>query len=187
MIIWREGPTSKNIYVTIALEISSYPFVLGIQSCPNSKMAITIQKLRWNKLHMFNWLRLWIMQVPANCVLCEQQDESSEHLIWNCSFTRLILLFLTTLTGNALWQIINTHGPISSDDVMQEMCSMGLRDLQEGRNARDCIGLELQTLSTLIIRDMDAIFAPSKFKAVHKLQIEMLVLTKLCFILINLI
>lgn len=56
----------------------------GIWYGKSSKMAILLWRLRWNMLPTFSRIREWGETCPDKCVLCEEVDETPDHLFINC-------------------------------------------------------------------------------------------------------
>ena len=85
----------KNIMITLQPPGAADPLAEGVWTCRTSKMAITLWRLRWNRLHTFNRLRQWGQEVPDVCTLCGEVDETPEHLFLNCNFSRELWLKFT--------------------------------------------------------------------------------------------
>ncbi|KAG7588718.1 Reverse transcriptase zinc-binding domain [Arabidopsis suecica] len=64
------------------------------------KHAFITWVVAWNRLHTRDRLRRWGLVVPAICILCNSQNESRDHLFFECSFSQEIWLHFTQRTNH---------------------------------------------------------------------------------------
>ncbi|CAL9240343.1 unnamed protein product, partial [Arabidopsis halleri] len=60
------------------------------------KHAFICWVVAWNRLHTRDRLRGWGLSVPASCTLCDDRDESRQHLFFDCRFSSEIWNFFTS-------------------------------------------------------------------------------------------
>lgn len=60
------------------------------------KHAFICWVVAWNRLHTRDRLRRWGLSVPAACVLCNDFEESRQHLFFDCSYSSRIWQFFTS-------------------------------------------------------------------------------------------
>lgn len=94
--------TTINIYESIRPSSNLDPLAGGIWTTKSLKMSITLWRLRWNHLHNFDRLCSWHIQCPAKCVLCDESDETLDHLFFNCGFSHELWTKFTRCTDDTL-------------------------------------------------------------------------------------
>lgn len=79
---------------------------------PNNipKHAFICWVTAWNRLHTRDRLRNWGLSVPATCVLCNNSNESRDHLFFACDFSSDIWRFFCSRA--------NLHPPSSFSDCL---------------------------------------------------------------------
>lgn len=92
-ILWKSGTRLRNlgaISKSIRRRTHRDQITAGInQICqPNS-----LKWIKWGRLATFQTLREWGIQTQTTCLLHNSQDESRGYLFFNCSKSRIILLF----------------------------------------------------------------------------------------------
>ncbi|KAG7599502.1 Reverse transcriptase zinc-binding domain [Arabidopsis suecica] len=63
------------------------------------KHAFISWVVAWNRLHTRDRLRNWGLSIPSVCVLCNQLDESRNHLFFECEFSSEIWRSFTSRAG----------------------------------------------------------------------------------------
>lgn len=59
------------------------------------KHAFIVWVAAWNRLHTRDRLRRWGFQLPSVCILCNEQEETRDHLFFQCDFSGEIWSFFT--------------------------------------------------------------------------------------------
>ncbi|KMZ70597.1 hypothetical protein ZOSMA_199G00340 [Zostera marina] len=108
-------------------------------------MSVLMWKIRWRYLNTFNKIRRRGMRCPDLCILCNSSDESPSHLLFNCSYTRSLLLSFTRRSDECLWKVMNAPIP-STEDIRIGDLIEGINRLTKGSPAW---GLHWYALSTL--------------------------------------
>lgn len=66
------------------------------------------QSLLWGiKWGTFVRLRVWGVQIPGTCFLCNSHDKSRSHLFFICPYSRAILLPLAEFLNHSFWKLQN--------------------------------------------------------------------------------
>lgn len=73
----------------------------------SQKMSVTFWRLHWNCLHTFDHLRQWRVHLLDLCVLCDEQEETLEHIFINYAYLRSIWMSFVEMTGNVIWKSMN--------------------------------------------------------------------------------
>lgn len=66
------------------------------------KHAFISWVVAWNRLHTRDRLSRWGLTVPTNCILCNLQEESRDHLFFECEFSSEMWTFFTLRTNLTL-------------------------------------------------------------------------------------
>lgn len=62
------------------------------------KHAFIAWVVSWNRLHTRDRLRSWGLNIPSICLLCSNQDETRDHLFFECTYSLAIWSFFTLRT-----------------------------------------------------------------------------------------
>lgn len=62
------------------------------------KHAFIAWVVSWNRLHTRDRLRSWGLNIPSICLLCSNQDETRDHLFFECTYSLAIWSFFTSKT-----------------------------------------------------------------------------------------
>lgn len=133
-----------------------------------------------NRLPTFDRLRSWNIQVDDKCLLCQNAQETRDHLFFACNFSRQILSegFRKTCTslpsGNLTWDSVltwlTTHGSGSSfrKTILKLFWTCGVHKIWRERNSRKhlCNPQNWERVLILIQHDISALC--SKFKGIKR-------------------
>jgi len=75
------------------------------------KHAFICWVVAWNRLHTRDKLRRWGFSILPTCLLCNQHDESREHLFFECTFSHAVWFYFTSR--------LNFSPPVQFMDCLQ--------------------------------------------------------------------
>lgn len=105
--LWQTGQQApSNIFSTTKTWLALHPHTTIVAWSKSvwfkdriPKHAFISWVVAWNRLHTRDRLSRWGLTVPTNCILCNLQEESRDHLFFECEFSSEIWTFFTMRTN----------------------------------------------------------------------------------------
>lgn len=136
--------SSRNVYETIRLTSSLDSLSKGVWSCKLSKMALITMEITLDKLYTFSKLCECESRSRLLYVLCQQADETPEHLFINCIYTCEIWKHFETLSAEATQRIQRGNAPRGNDLRIGTI----IEEIQCFARRSPCLGIQWIRLTT---------------------------------------
>lgn len=111
---WRAGKPLNNLgAISEKIRKRSQKVLIdeGMQSHMPTKFSVISWRIKWKYLPTFLRLREWGEQTQTICLLCNNSGESTDHLCFNCPYTRTILMAVSEHLSQSFWNLANTTIP----------------------------------------------------------------------------
>jgi hypothetical protein len=133
------------------------------------KQAFICWVVAHNRLHTRDRLRSWGLSIPSTCVLCNNQDESRDHLFFQCRYSSEIWGFFTAASG------------LSSPPTPFMHCLLWLMSASQDRNVSLIIKLLFQASVYFIWRERNLRVHSNNIRPAHLIikEIQLIVRARL--------
>lgn len=96
----------------------------SIWSRKPTKFSIFLWRLRWGFSPSFRTFKQWGLQAPDLCFLCVEQEETVGHLFFNCPYSKMVIIDMSTATGHALWNKVNSPALTATEGLFWKLIQL---------------------------------------------------------------